>query len=237
MEKCHITNKDIEQYLFGRLNEGEESAFQQHLLICKQCSSKVRHLRRLAESFHPETIDSEEREVQQEQLRIVPLARKITPWLAAASLVLAFITGWFSGRYKLHSDQQMADNAVQTQIENSSEYASSGSVAVKPKKEFTFISPGEGIYAFNINEAFSDENDIIFKWSPKAPNALLIIKTDDGLWDEVRVKNSDHIKLNLTKYSSYRSLTWFLIVSESEEVMKGQIDLRKYLPPYIIDTQ
>jgi hypothetical protein len=41
----------------------------------------------------------------------------------------------------------------------------------------------------------------------------------------------------MSKYGEYRSLTWFLIVSESEEVMKGVIDLRKFMPPYIIDVK
>ena len=109
------------------------------------------------------------------------------------------------------------------------------SVSETTKKEFTFISPGEGRYHFMINEAFSDENDVMFKWSPKTAGVVLVIKTDDKVLDEITVKNTDHIKLNLTKYSSYRSLSWLLTVSESEEAMKGMIDLRKYLPPFVMN--
>ena len=226
MDKCHINDKVIEQYLFGRLEEDEETAFQQHLFACENCSAKVQRLRRLAEAFHPENIEREEKGEIGETGRIVPFVRKISPWLAAASIVLVFVAGWFAGRYHTHVDQQLAGNVVQTQTDSLPEYASSGSAT---KKEFSFISPGEGRYAYNINETFSDENNIMFKWSPKTSNALLIIKTDDGLWDEIRVKDTDHIKVNMTIYSAYRSVTWFLIVSESEEALKGVIDLRKKL--------
>ena len=108
------------------------------------------------------------------------------------------------------------------------------SVSETTKKEFTFISPGEGRYHFMINEAFSDENNVMFKWSPKTAGAVLVIKTDDKVLDEITVKNTDHIRLNLSKYSSCRTLTWYLTVSESEEVMKGIIDLRKYFPPFVM---
>jgi len=99
------------------------------------------------------------------------------------------------------------------------------------KKEFAFIAPGEGRYLFVINEAFSEENNVIFKWTPKTVNTTLIIKSDDKILDEITVKNTDHIKVNLTKYSSNKSLTWFLTVSESDEVLKGIIDLRLFIPP------
>jgi len=237
MKKCHITNKDIEQYLFDRLDEDEEIAFQHHLFSCEECTAKVQHLRRLTKSFHPETIVREEAENKHDLARVVPFVRTIRPWLVAASIVLVFAVGWIAGRYNVYNDQQLADNAVQTQIENPPEYASNGSVAEKVKKEFTFLSPGEGRYLFNVNDTFSDENNMIFKWSPKASNALLIIKSDNGFWDEIKVENTDYIKVNMTKYSSYRYLTWFLIVSESEEVMKGGIDMRKYTPPYKTDVQ
>jgi len=108
------------------------------------------------------------------------------------------------------------------------------STADSEKKKFTFISPGEGRYHFMINEAFPEENIVIFKWLPKTDSAVLVIKTDDKVLDEITVKKTDHIRLNLTKYSSYPSLIWLLTVTESEEVMKGVIDLKKYFPPYFM---
>ncbi len=231
MDKCHITDKDIERYLFGHMEEDEETAFQQHLLTCNKCSTKVRNLRNLAESFHPETIAREDVEEEHEPGRIVPFVQRMRPWLVAASVALLFAAGWMGGRYSMHD--QLGDNSGLTKIETPPGYASDGTT----KKEFTLVSPGEGRYLFNINETYSDENNIIFKWSPKASNALLVIKTNTGLWDEIRVKDTNHIKLNMTKYSGQKSLTWFLIVSESEEVMKGIIDLKMYLPPYVIDEK
>ena len=118
--------------------------------------------------------------------------------------------------------------------ERTPENAGGKSASETTKKEFTFISPGEGRYHFMINEAFSDENNVMFKWSPKTAGTVLVIKTDDKVLDEIAVKNTDHIRLNLSKYSSYRTLTWYLTVSESEEVLKGIIDLRKYLPPFVM---
>ena len=112
--------------------------------------------------------------------------------------------------------------------------AGNKSVSETTKKEFTFISPGEGRYQFMINEAFPEENNVMFKWLPKTDSAVLVIKTDDNVMDEITVKNTDHIRLNLTKYSSYRSLSWFLTVGEREEVLQGVIDMRKYLPPFFI---
>ena len=99
------------------------------------------------------------------------------------------------------------------------------------KKEFAFIAPGEGRYLFVINEAFSEDNNAIFKWTPKTANATLIFKSGDEVLDEITVKKTDYIKVNLTKYSSKKSLTWFLTVSESEEVFKGIIDLKTFSPP------
>ena len=243
MEKCNISDRNIEKYLFGRLEEDEETVFQQHLFACEKCSAKVQRLRRLAEAFHPETIAREEMgeageagEVG-EMGHIVPFVRKMRPWLAAASIALVFAIGWYAGQFSTRSEQQLADAYVQTQIESPPEYASGGSAPEKERNEFTFIAPGEGKYVFNVNEVFPEENNVIFKWSPKAPNALLLVKSDDGIWDEYSVKNADHIKINLSKYISYRSLNWILIVSESEDVMKGTIDLRKYLPPYEADVK
>jgi len=99
------------------------------------------------------------------------------------------------------------------------------------KKEFTLISPGEGRYQYMFNTAFPEENNVIFKWSPKVANTVLLIKTDDKILDKITVKNTDHFSLSLAKYSSYSSLAWVLTVNESEEVMKGIIDIRKYTPP------
>jgi len=231
MDKCYINDKMIEQYLFGRLEDDEETAFQQHLFNCAICSAKIQRLRSLAESFRPETIAQEEKEIEMtgeigETARVVPFVRKMRPWFVAASIALVFAAGWMAGRYKMQHDMKYADNIMQTQTERLPEYATGESITEKSKKEFTFISPGEGKYLFNINEKNDDENEMIFKWSPTASHALLIIKTNDGLWDEIKTKDTDHIRVNLTKYSSHKSLTWFLIVSESEDVMKGTIDLR-----------
>ena len=99
------------------------------------------------------------------------------------------------------------------------------------KKEFAFIAPGEGSNFFSVNEAFPENNNVFFKWTPKAASAALRIKTADKLLDEITVKNTDHIKLNLTKYKSYKSLDWTLTVSESKKVMEGVINLRVYNPP------
>ena len=116
--------------------------------------------------------------------------------------------------------------------EKKPEIASVKNAAESVKKEFAFIAPGEGRSHFMINEAFPEENNAIFKWSPKTVGAVLCIKADDKVLDEITVKNTDHISLNLTKYGSYKSVTWFLTVSESDTVMKGVIDLRKYVSPF-----
>ena len=228
MDKCYINDKMIEQYLFGRMEDDEETAFQQHLFNCAICSAKIQRLRSLAESFRPETIAQEERETEvagviEETARVVPFVRKMRFWLVAASIALVFAAGWMA---KTQHDMKFAGHIMQTQTERLPEYATGESVTETTKKEFTLISPGEGRYLFNINEKNDDENEMIFKWTPTASHALLLIKTNDGLWDEIRAKDTDHIRVNLTKYSSHKSLTWFLIVSESEDVMKGIIDLR-----------
>jgi len=107
------------------------------------------------------------------------------------------------------------------------------------KKQFAFIAPGEGSYFFSVNEVFPEDNNVIFKWTPKVADAVLLIKAADKLLDEITVKNTDHIKLNLTKYKSYKSLEWTLTVSESEEVMKGVINMRVYNPPlaYLLEMK
>ena len=99
------------------------------------------------------------------------------------------------------------------------------------KKEFTFNSPGEGRGTFFINEEMPEKNNVMFKWSPRIANATLLIKSGDVVLDEIVVKNTDHIKLNVTKYSSNRSLSWFLTVSENDDIIKGIIDLKVYNPP------
>jgi hypothetical protein len=113
-----------------------------------------------------------------------------------------------------------------TQAENSRPQNTSDTT----NTEVVFKSPGEGRYTFNFNEAFPDENNVMFSWSPKTVNAVLLIKSDDKILDEITVENTSHIKLNLSKYSSHRSLAWSLIIDESEDVLKGIIDLRKYRP-------
>ena len=102
---------------------------------------------------------------------------------------------------------------------------------------FIFIAPGEGRYLYMFNEAFPEDNNVIFKWSPKTSGAVLLIKSGDEVLDEIRVKNTDRIKLCLSKYSSHKSLTWVLTVSESDEVMQGSINLKKFLPPLYLDVR
>jgi hypothetical protein len=118
--------------------------------------------------------------------------------------------------------------------EKLSEKANGKSVSETTKKEFTFISPGEGKYLFVINEALPEKNNVIFKWSPKTADIVLLIEADGEVLDKITTKNTDFYKLNLNKYSNYRSLSWVLTVSGSEEVKKGGIDLKKYLPPYYL---
>jgi len=228
MEKCHITDEVIKQYMFGRHDEDEETIFQQHLIVCGKCFEKVRDLRRLAELFHPETIAREEMDEKREMARIVPLVQNIKTWIAvAASIVLIFSAGWFVGRFYVYNDVQLADNFLHTKTESAPEFASEGSLLEKEKNEFVFIFPGEERFLFNINQAFTNENDFTFKWSPEASNALLLITTGDcKIWDEFKVKNTDQIKINLTKYSYYHSISWFLIVSESDKAMTGTIVFR-----------
>lgn len=229
MEKCHITDEVFKQYLFGGLDEDAETVFQQHLIVCGKCFEKVRDLRRLTESFHPETIAREEMYEKRKMARIVPLVQNIKTWVAvAASIVLIFAAGWFAGHFYLYSDVQLADNFLHTKIESAPEFASEGSISETEKNEFVFLFPSEERYLFNINQAFTNENDFTFKWSPKASNALLLITTGDGeIWDEFKIKNTDQIKINLTKYSNYHSVSWFLIVSESDKAMAGTIVFRK----------
>ena len=117
------------------------------------------------------------------------------------------------------------------------ESASDKNASGAAKNTFTFISPGEGRYLYMFNEAFPEENNVIFKWSPKTADAVLLIQSGDEVLDEIRVKNTDHIKLCLSKYSAYRSLTWTLTVNDSDEVMEGSISLKKFLPPRLIDVK
>jgi hypothetical protein len=100
------------------------------------------------------------------------------------------------------------------------------------KKALTFVSPGEGRYTYNFNEAFPDNNNVIFKWSSKTANAVLLVKVGDEILDEIKVKNTDHIKLRLSNYSSHRLLSWNLTVGENEIVVNGEIVLRKFMPQF-----
>ena len=119
------------------------------------------------------------------------------------------------------------------------EYLSRKNALETTNKEFSFKAPGEGRGTFFIDEAIPEKNNVMFKWSPKTTYAMLLIKCGDIVIDEIEVTKTDHIKLNLTKYSSHKSLEWFLTVNESEDVLTGIIDLRKIKPPisYILSKK
>ena len=106
------------------------------------------------------------------------------------------------------------------------------SEATKKENEVVFVAPGEGRYTFNFNEDTPTQNNVMFKWSPKTADAVLLIKSGDEVLDEIQVRNTDHIKLNLAKYSAHRVLSWNLTIGDSQKEVEGEIVIRKFVPPF-----
>ncbi len=221
MKKCNITEENIRRYLFNQLTEDEETAFQKHLAGCDECSAKVSRVRKLARAFSPDAIAKEE----ELQVRTVLLRQRfLRPLLVAASVIALIGIGWLSAWVTFKNSGQRP--VVVSKVEDPPVYANDGTSG-HGESNFTLITPATGKYLFILDGEDHKKNEIVFKWTPKTATALLVIKSKHEILDEIRVNDTDRIKVDLNKYRDGLSVTWFLITSGSDDAKTGIIQLKK----------